>query len=131
MALIMIQMFSVIKMASLTGTTVAASFIVENPFDCGYCLADRFGAGFAGTDADALFEFGNENLAVADGTGSCACDNRIDAGLYKFIVYGNLQADFLEQVYFGHDAAETLVVAFLLTAAKNVCNGHLENTSLV
>jgi hypothetical protein len=118
-------------MASLTGTTVAASFIVENPFDCGYCLADRFGAGFAGTNADALFEFGNENLAIADGTGPCASDNRVDAGLYKFIVHGNLQADFLEQIHFGYDAAETLVVALLLTAAKHVCDGHLENAFLV
>ena len=45
-----------------------------------------------------------------------------NAGLYIFVIHGNLQANLFEQIHFGHDAAETLVVTLLLTAAENVGN---------
>jgi len=95
------------------------------------CLTNRIRSRFAGADSNALFQARDENLSIADFAGTGPRDNRVDAGLHKVVVHCDLQANLLEQIHFGNDTAEALVITLLLAATQNVCDGHLENVFLV
>ena len=71
------------------------------------------------------------NFSVADVAGSSTFDNGVDAGLHIFVIEGDLQADLLQELYFGFRSAVARGITLLLTAAKNVSDAHLENAGFV
>jgi hypothetical protein len=96
-----------------------------------YALALRLPNGrvarLAGANTDAFLNRQDKNFPVADFAGTRAANNRVNRGLHKSIVYGNFDADFLEQIHLHLNTAVMLGVAHLLAAAHGVGYGDFKN----
>ena len=90
-------------------------------------LSDRDLAGLAGADTETFLEIKDEDLAVPNVIGPRAFDDRIDRGLYEFLVDGDLQFDLLEKPAAFLVAPINLGDPFLAPAAKNIGHGHKMN----
>src|SRR5690606_864664 len=93
-------------------------------------LSDRFCTGFSASNADCILNRENENLAVADFSGSGATDNCIDCRLNEVFVDADFYSDLFQKVYLKCDTAVGLGVALLLSTAESVGNAHLVNLRL-
>ena len=94
-------------------------------------LADRGLPGFTGTDPDGLLDGQDEDLAVADLSGTGTGYHGIDCFLYIGFGDGNLHSNLLEQIHFDFNTPVGFGIAFLLTASHGIGDRNLEDLLLV
>src|SRR5450432_804117 len=83
--------------------------------------SNRFRAPFARPDADAIFEWQHEDLAVADlacRAAAPALDNGVDRRLDEMIVHRDLQLHFAKQIH--SDFVTAIDFGLALLAAKTL-----------
>src|SRR5262245_46757752 len=116
-----------VGMTSCQSYLLLFSCLFVNPaFQSSDCLA----AAFAGADADALFEWQDEDFSVAHfallaGTG--AFDDGLDRGLNELLVHGDLQLHLPQQVHFELVAAVNLGLPLLAAESLAVHHGEAEH----
>ncbi len=79
--------------------------------------SDRVVAGFAGADADGLFDGRDENLAVADLVGAGGGDDRLDRGVHHVVGEDDLDLHFGQEVHDIFGAAIEFRMALLAAEA--------------
>lgn len=85
---------------------------------------DGFVAGFAGSDADDLFDVGDEDFSVADVAGAGGIRNDLDRFVGYVIGNDDFQFDFRHEVDNVFGSTVRFFVTFLTTKAANFGNGH-------
>src|SRR5471030_2744204 len=97
--------------------------ILFSPGALGFGGLDCVGIGFAGTDANSLFQIDYKNLAVTNLAGVGRFSDRLDNSIEILIVNGNVDLHLWEEVDYVFRTAIQLGVALLTTKAFDFSDG--------